>query len=176
MEIWRWISEYEGRYQISSYGNVRSLCNPQKVIIRKLKINHDGYYAVTLFDGLSRQTFLVHRLVAQHFIPNPLNKSEVNHLDFNKTNNRLENLEWCTGEENLVHAYQHGRSNIGKPVEQLSKSGIPVREYKSISDARKKSGIGSKEIRNCALGISRSAGGYLWRFTKHDEMELRSQA
>ena len=116
-EIWKPIVGYEDLYEISSFGNVRSLdkyvnCknNSKRLIKGKVIsqfINH-GYKIVDLTKNGQRKHCRVHRLVAQAFIPNYDNKEDVNHIDGNKTNNRIENLEWCTRQENIIHALENG--------------------------------------------------------------------
>ena len=111
-EIWKDIPNYEGKYQISNLGNVMSLNFANKHFPRLLKLkNHkDGYKLVGLSNGQTgNKTFLaVHRLVAQAFIPNPEHKEQVNHIDGNKSNNTVSNLEWVTPKENVTHAFVTG--------------------------------------------------------------------
>lgn len=122
MEIWGDIQDYEGLYQVSSLGNVRSI--PRTVMGanghsqthkgRLLKpgilcTTYTKYYRVTLSKENRTQRFSIHRLVAEHFIPNPENKPFVNHLDNNAENNAVANLEWCTHAENMLHAQKQGR-------------------------------------------------------------------
>lgn len=119
-EIWRDIDGYEGLYQVSNLGNVLSL-HPHRSKKEKPKIiSHDnihGYHRVELHANGNKTKFLVHRLVADMFLPNPDNKSEVNHKDGNKDNNTVDNLEWCTHRENMKHAYVN---NLVNPHKALS--------------------------------------------------------
>lgn len=113
MEIWKDIEGFEGVYQISNYGRVKSLRKKCGTIIkeesmRKLSLTRDGYYKVRLIRGDKDVTTRVHRLVAKAFIPNPENKETVNHIDGNKLNNHVDNLEWSTRHEQLQHAYDLG--------------------------------------------------------------------
>ena len=112
--MWKDIEGYEGLYQVSDKGEVRSLdrverskgdsVRVRKGRVKKLNINQDGYYKVTLWKDNRSKTFVVHRLVANAFIPNPNNLPVVNHKDGEKTNNNVSNLEWCTVQENALHA------------------------------------------------------------------------
>lgn len=113
-EIWKDIKDYEGLYQVSNLGRVRSL---DKIVIRtdgknrhqkgkilKLQISKYGYNVITLWNNNVSKQFKVHRLVAMAFIPNPNNLPQVNHIDEDKLNNKIDNLEWCTALENNRHS------------------------------------------------------------------------
>lgn len=112
------ITGYEGLYIIDSLGNVVSLPkvqgryvhNEYRILNRKL--NKFGYYEVALTKGGETKTLLLHRLIANAFIPNPKNLPQVNHKNGIKTDNRIENLEWCTKQENTKHAFQNNLSNF----------------------------------------------------------------
>lgn len=124
METWKSITGYE-RYQISSFGRVKSLEKQDKCpnggefvrreMIMKLSTSN-GYKRVGLLKNGKYKHFFVHRLVAQEFIPNPLGKIYVNHIDSVRDNNRVENLEWCTQKENVIHSHKMGRhpKRLGK--------------------------------------------------------------
>lgn len=113
-EIWKDIQGYEGLYQVSNLGRVKSLARldtrGQRVSEKILKLgkHRAGYFRVNLYKNGKMKQYLVHRLVALAFIPNPENKEQVNHIDGNKQNNVIENLEWCTHSENIQHAYRTG--------------------------------------------------------------------
>ena len=116
-EIWRPINGHNGDYEISSTGIVRST---ERMIMTKngirmlkgkvlrSKINKEGYQQITLTKAGKSSTMYIHKLVANAFIPNPLNKLEINHINGIKSNNNIENLEWMTHSENIKHAYLHG--------------------------------------------------------------------
>lgn len=108
-EIWKDIKDYEGLYQVSNYGRVR---NTSRGNIRSPYLCEKRYYRIILYKNNKTKKPRVHRLVAQAFIPNPDNKAEVNHKDFNKVNNHIDNLEWTTGEENVSHYMQSDRYKI----------------------------------------------------------------
>ena len=118
-EIWKDIKGYEGLYQVSNFGRIRSLTrqveNGKGLYVRngqemKQAYSSTGYKIVALCKDGKRKMFKVHRLVAIAFIDNPLNKKEVNHIDGNIENNLMENLEWVTHRENIIHAYIHSSS------------------------------------------------------------------
>ena len=115
MEEWRDIAGYEGCYQVSSCGRVKSLERPiyradgslhrmQSEKILADRVNTYGYHLVLLSNMGATETKCIHRLVAEAFIPNDDGRPQVNHIDGNKANNAVENLEWCTGRENILHA------------------------------------------------------------------------
>ena len=109
-EIWKAIKDYEGKYEVSNLGRVKSLERTSR-LNRKIKeriLAPREYTGGYLRVQLSRKDFYIHRLVAETFIPNPENKSQVNHIDGNKRNNRVDNLEWNTPLENNLHAIRTG--------------------------------------------------------------------
>jgi hypothetical protein len=105
MEFWKDIPDYAGLYKINNYGDVKSF-NDKGIRILKQDIAK-GYNRVTLSKNNITKRFLVHRLVCQLFIENPLNKKYVNHIDGNKSNNHVSNLEWCTASENEKHSHTY---------------------------------------------------------------------
>ena len=131
-EIWKDIQGYEGHYQISNIGRVKSLARKKnhikgfaitKEIILKQQKNFDGYYNLSLKLNCCRKNYSIHRLVAIHFISNLDNKKEVNHINGIKQDNRVENLEWCTRRENIIHSFNTGL-NAGNKGEKHGMSKI----------------------------------------------------
>jgi len=112
-EIWKDIKGYEGIYKISNFGRVKSFkCNKERIL--KTTKNKAGYIKIGIGDTNNRKTFYIHRLIAELFIPNPLNKPEINHINGNKSDYRIENLEWINHRENIQHAISILHKNIGK--------------------------------------------------------------
>jgi hypothetical protein len=110
MEVWKSVKGYEGLYEISNYGRVKSLrfinnnVNKEKVTFIAITDNGNGYKIGSLSDKGKRKNQYIHRLVAQHFLPNDLNKPIVNHLDRDTSNNKYDNLQWCTQRENILYS------------------------------------------------------------------------
>ena len=100
-EIWKDIPGYEGRYQASTFGNIRETATGRVLPQHSYKTKGDKYYMRCGFD---KKGFIVHRLIALTFIPNPENKPQVDHIDFNEQNNRVDNLRWVTSKENQIHS------------------------------------------------------------------------
>lgn len=130
----------------------------------------NNYLIVTLVDSLGkRKNKAIHRLMAETFIPNPNDKPQVNHIDGNKLNNNLENLEWVTKQENSQHAVNTRlttHSHCEREVHQYSKDGTYIATFKSLVEAQRKLNIQYTNIRKVALGERNTAGGFIWKFQK----------
>lgn len=150
---WKDVKGYEGFYQISNSGIVKSLggwCGTakRKEKIRSTSLTHDGYVKVRLIHQGKDKTMRVHRLVAEAFIPNPENKDTVNHIDGNKQNNIVSNLEWANRTEQMIHAYKLGlkTSRIGSKNSNAKLTDEQVREIRKLYVPQ------SKEFGTVALG------------------------
>lgn len=174
-EEWRNIEGYEGLYQVSNLGRVKSLermCrnkNGLRVVkerIMKNSKNSQGYYEVRLTKNGVGKLHLVHRLVAHAFIPNKNNLQQVNHKDETRTNNCVENLEWCTQIYNLSYGTRNRRigvKNTNHP--SFSKKVLCVETgelFPSTMEAQRKYGINSSHIVQCCKGKEETCGGYHW--------------
>lgn len=164
-EIWKDIKGYEEFYQISNLGNVRSL--PRNGTINKSRIlkpnNVKNYLQVSLQKHGKTKYQKVHRIVAETFIPNPNNYPQVNHIDGNKHNNRVDNLEWVTSSENQLHSYYTLKNNI-KPVLQYDRNGNFIKEWINPAKAGDTLKIVRQNIYDCCNGKRKTAGNYIWKY------------
>ena len=181
-EIWKAIEGYEGKYQVSNLGRVRSLDRKVATVhsaLRTIKgktlvpwTDKYGYLHVNLWSECKMKSHMVHRLVAGAFIPNPDNMPEVNHKDEDKKNNRADNLEWCNTRYNInygnrshkVSQTRISNAMLGLRVEQLTMDGQHVRTFDSIREASRVSGADKSVIVRVCKGRLQSAGGYRWRY------------
>lgn len=189
-EVWKDIKGYQGLYQISNLGNVKSLDrkvnakNNKKRLIKgtflKLRFNNRNYNIVSLYKNNIQEVRFIHRLVAETFIPNPENKPEVNHIDGDKQNNKIDNLEWCTRTENNKHAWKTGLNKVSdnqkkaaaqsakkrfsKKIIQYDLKGNFIKEWDSMSEAQRQLNIWHESIGKCCKGEIKTSGKYIWRY------------
>lgn len=190
-EVWKDISGYEGLYQVSNLGRVRSLDREVvcKLYTRRIKgkflsltragfIKKDGSYylkvQLTSSEGVATNK-LIHRLVAEHFCdnPNPELYTEVNHIDENKHNNSASNLEWCDRRINNHHSLITEKLNEAKKkaVLQYALNGKLIQEFSGVREAAKAVGLKThKHISECCNGRAKTAGGFLWKWK--DEFQI----
>lgn len=175
-EEWKDIPGWEGFYQVSNLGRVKSIFKYLKtkkgelIIVKTNKIlkqgdNH-GYKAVHL-KVLDKQLHTgVHRLVAQAFLPNDNNYTEINHIDENGMNNNVNNLEWCSRSYNIKYGNRTKKSikTLGKAVLQYTLEGVLLNEYDSIQRAAYYNNVNSWGICDCCKGRIPEAYGYIWRY------------
>lgn len=173
-EIWKDIKGYEGLYQVSSFGRVKSLERVDRIGRKKhgkfLKehINSGGYFNVALYSKYSvKKYLLIHRLVAQAFIPNPNDYPQVNHIDENKINNNVDNLEWCTSEYNLGFKNRRKKASKStkKPIISISPNGI-FRWETSATDFSKRTGIDIRNVNAVLKRKRKHTHGYCFMYAE----------
>lgn len=163
-EIWKPITEFEGFYEVSNTGKVRNIKRNKELVSCK---NNHGYLQVLLCKNGKRKCVRVHKLVALAFIDNPHNYDCINHKDENKTNNYVDNLEWCTVKYNNTYGTMQQRSaeKRRKPVAKMLNGNI-VAIYNSAVEANRITGINCSKIRMCCRGERKTAGGFCWKNIK----------
>ena len=168
-EIWKDIEGYEGLYQISNKGRVKSLKWGKERIL-KPGITSSGYLKVLLCKNGMIKHIKIHRLVANAFITNPENKPQVNHKDENKFNNSVNNLEWSTAKENNNFGTRNERAgnSLSIPILQYSKSGDFIREWLGAREVERVLGINNSNITKCCKGKRKYAGSFIWRYKEKD--------
>lgn len=185
MELWKSIEGYDDKYLISNFGEVKSLidnCGNARELIKTKRIANNGYHYVNLWNKSKMKSIKIHRLVANAFIPNPEDKPQVNHKDGNKKNNHIDNLEWVTGSENVMHALKtglksmptgennymyrrHGKNNPHSiSVNQYDLNGNYIKTWDNIKEAE--TGLNITRISAVCRGVAgrKSAGGYIWKY------------
>ena len=186
-EIWKDIKGYEGLYQVSNLGRVKSL--ERKVyagrkrmriqngkILSNNKTNGNGYKVVSLNNNGIAKNKYVHRLVAEAFIINYNNYKYINHKDENKENNCVDNLEWCTAQYNFTYNglnIRNGEKNLNNPqiskkINQLSEENKIIKTYPSISEASRQLKVSYQAISDCLKGKQKHSAGYKWEYAKDE--------
>ena len=169
-EKWKDVKDYEGHYQVSDKGRVKSLKFGKERILKPRR-DGGGYLQVDLCKNGNKKWCLVHRLVAQAFIPNSNNLPQINHKNEDKTNNSVQNLEWCSSKYNNNYGTHIQRINekntngkLSKPVHQYTLDGKFIKEWKSTMDVKRNLGYVNQDISACCLGKQKSAYGFVWRY------------
>lgn len=175
-EIWKAINEYEGLYEVSNYGRIRSVdrvVNGRHGVINgkilSFSDNGIGYKTVCLCKENNKKTKYIHRLVAEAFIPNPQKLTEINHKNEKRNDNNVENLEWCTKKYNQNYKNCPLKRKFalisirGKGVCSYDENGNKVKEYLCISDVQN-DGFSRRNVCLCCNGKRRTCGGFFWAF------------
>ena len=182
MEIWKDIEGYEGLYQVSTFGNVRSLNYRHHggvSVLHQYKLPQ-GYMIVYLYKNKKGKMFYVHRLVGQTFLENHFNYPEINHINEKQWDNRVENLEWCSSKYNTnysreKHPERYFTTIDGKrtlkttkysayEVHQKSLEGQIIKTWNNIAEIVRELGYSNSPITRCCLGMNKTAYGYKWEF------------
>ena len=187
-EVWKPVKGYEGQYEVSNLGGVRSV--DRIVLMSNGRLRHikgksitphksnTGYYLCDLYKENRRKNVLLHRMVAEAFIPNENNLPCVNHIDNNRENCISDNLEWCTQSYNMKYSYdttdrkskmnwKSGRENKNsKPVLMYSRDGKFIKRFDCICDAERELNILNNSIVACLKNRYKSAGGYIWKYAE----------
>jgi len=197
MEVWKDIEGYEGLYQVSSLGNVRSLNYQKRGYAKNLtpKVNNRGYEWVELRKNGKKKQFVIHRLVGEAFLENPNNYPIINHKDENKTNNKVDNLEWCTLSYNVKYSmerhperYKVSFSHKGNRakrdfyklktkyanvhINQLSIMGEFIKQWFNFAELKHAKNYHNTSIKECCEGKRKTAYGYRWEFAEESTDSL----
>lgn len=173
-EIWEPVVGYEGKYEVSDLGRVRSVDRHvfqqgksvfYNGVIMTPSVNNSGYLTIRLSRNNKKKGLLIHRIVAEAFLENPNGLPCVNHKDENKLNNNLQNLEWCTMSYNVNYGTATIRRarKMGNKIAQYNLKGNLVATYYSSGDAERNTGIAKSAIKDCANGKTSTSGGYIWK-------------
>jgi len=185
-EQWKDIVGYEGLYEVSNLGRIKSkrITNDSSIFncrILKGYLSPSGYIFVTLYRNSIKKNKKPHRLVGEHFLDNPENKPCINHIDGIKINNEVSNLEWCTFSENTLHAYRIGlmsrkaeKNNMygifgsdnhsSIPVIQLDFNNNIIKHHECIRAAERDTGVSNQNISKVCKGKRPTAGGFIWKY------------
>lgn len=173
-EIWKDVKGYEGLYKVSNLGNIKRILFINNKVIKKQdkllkpQINKRNRIYITLYKEGKKKNCIVHRLIAEAFIPNPNNYPEVNHIDGNSLNNNVNNLEWCTKKYNCKHAYDNNLSKLKKYNENNKKNIIRNDGiiYDSAYSASKDLNVNVCSIRDVLKNRTKSCKGYKFEYLK----------
>ena len=162
-EIWKDVKGYEGVYQVSNFGRVKRVTTGR--ILKGWK-NTKGYLLVTLSKNYIKYNKKIHRLVAEAFIPNPENKPQVNHVDEDKTNNTVSNLEWMTRTENINHGTRNERvsKTMSIPIIATNLTTGEYQEFYGTKECARQLGLNQSSITSVLKGRYRHTGGYTFKY------------
>lgn len=162
-EIWKYIKNYEALYQVSNLGRVKS--SSSNNLLKPLKHNK-GYLRVRLYKNGKSKNHRIHRLVAQAFIPNPENKPQVNHIDEDKTNNRVDSIEWVTNRENNNHGTHNERvsKTLSIPIIATNLKTGESKEFYGSNECARQLGLHYQHISKVLNGKRKQTGGYTFKY------------
>lgn len=181
-EIWKDVEGYEGLYQVSNMGRIKGLpriiCDGKNIKERifSIKNSKGDYLRFNLINGRLRKTIYVHRIVAEHFLDRMDGKDCINHINGIKSDNRVDNLEWCSYSENNKHSFDKlGRKpsflgkfgvnhSCSKSINQYDLYGNFISTYNSIQEAQKITGVLNQHISKVCKGKLKQTGGFIWKY------------
>ena len=168
-EIWKDKKDYEGHYQVSNCGRVKSIKFGKEKILKLIK-DKDGYLQVTLCKNNIKKVYKVHRLVAEAFLDNPNNLPCINHKDENKLNNIVTNLEYCTYSYNSNYgtAIERRSKKRSKPVLQYDLEGNFIKEWKSVAECGR-NGYNYGNVSECCRGKRKYHKDCIWRYKNEED-------
>lgn len=164
-ETWQDINGFEGLYQVSNTGKVRSFVQNRNHII-SFAVSPKGYLYVRLFKDKKRHVKKIHRLVAEAFIENPNSLESINHINEDKTDNRAENLEWCTVAYNNNYGSRNKKSALAnsKPIIMLDLNGNVIKRFASAREAERQNYGSFQGISMCCRNILKTHNRHIWQF------------
>ena len=175
MEIWKDIKGYEGLYEVSNLGRARSLYyagnKREEPLIMTLHIQKNGYAYISLYKDKKPTVRRFHRVVAEAFLDNPYNLPYINHKDENKSNNSVDNLEWCTAKYNTNYGTCIKRivNKNSIPINKYTLDGCYIKTYSSIHEAAREEQLSIGNICSVCRGNRNHTGGYIWKYAKKGE-------
>lgn len=187
-EIWKPIKNYEGLYSASNTGKIKSLHYKHKNMEKTLNLSKQscGYLKVELYKNGKSKIYYVHRLIAETFIQNPDNLPQVNHIDGNKLNNNVNNLEWVTASQNQIHAVKNrlhapsyfkgkfgSESLNSKQVLQYDLFGNFIKLWCCRAEASRFYNCNQSSINNCVAGRTKTCKGFMWKYYNGGEIPLK---
>ena len=176
IEKWKDINGFDGRYQISNIGNVRTndYNHTHQTKLMRISKNQRGYHQICLTKNNKKKTYKIHRLVAEAFVcnPDPLNLTYVNHIDENKDNNSAENLEWCTNAYNITYGSRTLKTS--KEYKQYDPRGKLVKVWPSCKEIERELGFSRRQINRCCDGLIPSAYGFFLEKIKRKRYASKS--
>ena len=165
-EEWRDVLGFEELYQVSNFGNVRTVKNGEAEMSQQE--NRNGYMTVHLRNKGVERRAMVHRLVAEAFIPNPDELRDVNHKNGDKSDNRLENIEWVSHSDNMTHSFRELGKNV-RHIVQLDLDNNFIERWNSIIEASEATGVCRTDIGECCMGNRKHTKGYKWKYEEDYE-------
>lgn len=164
-EIWKSIKGFDGKYCVSSWGRIISYARYKEGRILRPMICNNGYLAIDLRKNGKYERYLIHRLVAEAFIPNPHHLPCVNHKDESRNNNRMDNLEWCTNKYNSNYGTIKNRMSEAHSISisQYTKDNVFIKLWPNAREIERQLGFDNTAVLRCCAGKQKTSYNYVWR-------------